>query len=356
MDHREKIKQLVKEGKINSNQAVSLLQSLKESENRREKILKQILVQKKQRQKNAWGFLCVWFMFVLVGISFLIFTVGNQRLSRDENKAILNFNQANNYLANNDYGQAIEYYKRGIRKAPNFSIGYALLGATYKSIYEKSNDQEMLRLSNEALDKASLLTTKIGGAKMTGAGLFFLAIFVLLVLSIISVVLLAFYNTLVRREEKVNVSWAQIGTLYQRRLDLIPALLETVREYAKHESTTLENVIKARNNAQNLIEKISGIAGSSKEKIKELIGSQQQIELGLGKVNALAERYPQLKADGHYLTMHKQIEETVNLITGARQKYNQVVKVYNAGLRLFPMNLMSTFFQFQPKVYFDKDK
>ncbi|MCK5393485.1 MAG: hypothetical protein KAI91_04045, partial [Candidatus Omnitrophica bacterium] len=98
MDHREKIKQLVKEGKINSNQAVSLLQSLKESENRREKILKQILVQKKQRQKNAWGFLCVWFMFVLVGISFLIFTVGNQRLSRDENKAILNFNQANNYL------------------------------------------------------------------------------------------------------------------------------------------------------------------------------------------------------------------------------------------------------------------
>ena len=91
------------------------------------------------------------------------------------------------------------------------------------------------------------------------------------------------------------------------------------------------------------------------EKVKKFLDLQGALDLGLGKINVLAEQYPDLKADTHYLTMQAQLEETEDKIAGERQKYNHRVQVYNSGLRLFPMNLMAAMFRFQAKGYFETE-
>lgn len=354
MDDRERIKKLVLEGKINSGQAVLLLNALKESEGRKEKIFGQVLLQKKKREKRMWGFLSIWALAVLIFVGAYIYIGGMQsKLGRDTYKALDCFNQAGVYLEKEEYPEAIKYCRKGIEQAPRFSLGYYFLGTVYKLVYEKTKDGLIKEKAITAFQKAKASkensNTKCG---MYKAAILFTSIFLILILGAISIVVLVLYNSLVKREEQVNEAWAQIGTLYQRKIDLIPALLEAVKNYAQHEKQALESVIEARANAQHAIEDTGGVALSNQEKLKEFLESQAKVTLGLGRLFALAENYPDLKANVHSLALQQQLEETEDKIVREREIYNKRVREYNSNIRYFPLNLIAGLFRFEPKEYF----
>ncbi len=183
---------------------------------------------------------------------------------------------------------------------------------------------------------------------MSGTGLTFLVIFFILVISVISVILIILYNKLVKWEESVNEAWAQVVTLYQRKVDLIPPLLEAVKDYSLHEKVTLESVTSMRSQAQKVIEKTE----QKVEKIEEIKKSQNALDKQLTKIRVLAEKYPDLKASVNFLKIQQQLEKTEDNIAQARQQYNTSVKNYNASMRLFPFSLMAMLFQSTSRDYF----
>ncbi len=356
MEERDKIKKMLKEGKIDSDQVELLVRALKESEERRKRIFHDVLNKRNERQRSIFGFLVIWVALILVGISVFLFIIGTHRLSRDVNKAMVYFNHANAMLLEGQYSRAIDYYKKGVCRAPSLPIGYSLLGMAYKIAYYETQDANMLTNANYALQKAELLIDKYkGDVHMSGVAVSFLIIFVVLVISVVSLFLLSLYNLLVKREEKANEAWAHLSALCQRKADLIPVLGEAVKGYASHEKDVLEAVISARSKLIDIIGEIGGIAEASKEKIREFVLSKTALDTGLGRINALAEQYPDLKSNENYLAMQKQIEVTEDEIANARKDYNHKVQIYNSGLRLFPLNIMAAMFQFQPKVYFEQE-
>jgi LemA protein len=346
MEDRERIRQMLKEGKINSDQATLLIQALKESEQRKEKMFQQIAGQKNRRERKVYGFLTWWLGLVFVSVCILIFIGSKQWLSRDIHKALNEFYQASVYLEKEDYTPAIEHLNKGIKKAPQFFLGYSLSGLTYRVLLEKTNDQTYQEKSIQALKKAVQL--KDDGRRnstMGTTGLVFLLIFFILIFSVTSIILFILYNILVKREEGANEAWAQAATQYQRKVDLIPALLEAVKNYASHENGTLEAVTHLRSQAQEVMEEMETNVG----KIEE---SQNALDKQLANIRVLAEKYPDLKANINFLTIQQQLEETEDKIAPARQIYNTQVKNYNVSLRLFPFNLMAALFQFPLKDYF----
>ncbi len=355
MDDRERIKKLILEGKINSDQAVLLLNALKESEGRRQKIFGQVLSQKKKREKRMWGFLSIWILSAIVFIiSIFMYTGGIQRrLGRDVYRALDYFNQASAYLEKEEYPEAIKYCKKGIEQAPRFSLGYSFLGAVYKLVYEKTKDGSIKEKEIAVFKKANESKENSNRrSKMNTVAILFTFIFLILILGAISIIVLVFYNGLVKREEQTNEAWAQVGTLYQRKIDLIPALLEAVKTYAEHEKQALESVIEARTKAQHVIEDTGGIALSNQEKLKEFLESQSKVALGLGRLFALVEKYPDLKANMHFFTLQQQLEEAEDKIVREREIYNNRVREYNSDIRCFPSNLIAGLFKFEPKEYF----
>jgi LemA protein len=353
----EKIQQLQDQGKINPEQAALLLAAVKESEERKEIIFCQVATKKQERQNKAWGFVSIWFVVILLSMSVLLYTFKTPVVNRDVSKALRNFNEASIYLGEIKYQKAMEVIKKGIEKAPDLSIGYSLLGTAYLGFLEMTGEanyrQEAHRAFNEAKTKA--LLEKEGG-KMNGTATLFLVIFMILVVSLIGLLFSVLYNLLIKREERVNESWAQIGTLLRRKTDLIPALLEVVKNYSGHEQNTLQGVINARNNAEKHSEKIAGIAESDENKLKDIETAYNALGAGIGTISGLAEQYPDLKADIHYKTMQEELRNTEDQLTFVRQRYNRAVRSYNASLKIFPYNLMAKMFDFQPKVYFSEEK
>lgn len=166
-----------------------------------------------------------------------------------------------------------------------------------------------------------------------------------LIIGIIVVVLVLYfitsYNGLVRLRNMVKDQWAQIDVLLKRRADLIPNLVETVKGYAKHESGTLEAVIAARNKAVN--------AKGAEDEMKangELTGA-------LNKLFALAESYPDLKANTNFMDLQNNLKETEDKISYARQFYNDAVLKYKNKLEVFPSNIVAGIFGFKPEPFFE---
>ena len=149
------------------------------------------------------------------------------------------------------------------------------------------------------------------------------------------------YNSLVRRRVQVQDSWAQIEVQLKRRHDLIPNLVETVKGYMGHERTTLENVTKARQQAVD----VSGIADRAQAE-NILTGALRQLF-------AVAENYPDLKANQNFLQLQEELTSTENKIAFARQFYNDTVMVYNTGLQVFPSNVVAGMFGFRSKPFFE---
>ena len=151
------------------------------------------------------------------------------------------------------------------------------------------------------------------------------------------------YNSLVARKVETDNSWSQINVQLQRRHDLTPNLVETVKGYAKHEQATLEKVIQARNQAIN--------AGSVPDKIQ----AENQLTSAMRGLLAIAEAYPDLKANQNFLALQEELTATENRIGFARQHYNDVVTQFNQALMQFPANVVARLFGFQAAAFFTLD-
>ena len=161
------------------------------------------------------------------------------------------------------------------------------------------------------------------------------------------------YNGLVSTQEKLNKSWANVENQYQRRADLIPNLVETVKGYAKHESGTLEAVIAARSKATQITVDPENL---TPEKLQEYQAAQGQLSSALGKLLMIQEAYPELKANQNFIELQAQLESTENRITVAREAFNNEVQEYNTMVRRFPKNIIAGLFGFERKATFEAEK
>ena len=158
------------------------------------------------------------------------------------------------------------------------------------------------------------------------------------------------YNQMVTLSESVDKQWSDVENVYQRRADLIPNLVATVKGYATHEKETLEGVINARAKAtQTTID-----AGNlTAEKMAAFQQAQEGLSSALSKLMVVVERYPDLKANQNFLELQSQLEGTENRITVERRKFNEAARIYNTYIKLFPKNILANMFGFDPKPYFE---
>jgi LemA protein len=160
------------------------------------------------------------------------------------------------------------------------------------------------------------------------------------------------YNTLVQLDEQVKSQWAQVQNVYQRRADLIPNLVNTVKGVAKFEQETLTKVMEARAKATSVNVDPGKL---TPESIQQFQAAQGQLSQSLGRLLAVVEAYPDLKSNQNFLELQSQLEGTENRITTERQKFNQVTQEYNAKIRSFPSNLTASMFGFSQKGYFQAE-
>jgi LemA protein len=158
------------------------------------------------------------------------------------------------------------------------------------------------------------------------------------------------YNSMIEKQEAVDEKWAQVENVYQRRADLIPNLVATVKGYAKHESQTLENVIAVRARATQITIDPNKL---TPENIQKFQAAQDGLSTALGKLMMITENYPDLKANQNFLDLQAQLEGTENRISTERRKFNEAVKDYNTYIRKFPNNLTASMFGFEKKAYFE---
>ncbi|NLI72241.1 MAG: LemA family protein [Bacteroidales bacterium] len=178
----------------------------------------------------------------------------------------------------------------------------------------------------------------------------------LIILGILAVLFLwgvGGYNGLVASQESLNKAWANVENQYQRRADLIPNLVETVKGYAKHESGTLEAVVNARSKATQMTVDPNNL---TPEKLQEFQAAQGELSNALGRLLLLREAYPDLKANQNFQELQKQLEGTENRITVARDAFNQEVQNYNTLVRRFPKNILAKIFGFDRKPTFEAEK
>ncbi len=158
------------------------------------------------------------------------------------------------------------------------------------------------------------------------------------------------YNSMVTQDESVNAAWSQVENVYQRRADLIPNLVATVKGYASHEQETLEGVISARSKATQITVDAENLTPEALEKYQK---AQGELGSALGKLLSITENYPDLKANENFLSLQSQLEGTENRITVERQKYNEGARSYNTLIRTFPKTIIANMFGFDKKPYFE---
>ena len=160
------------------------------------------------------------------------------------------------------------------------------------------------------------------------------------------------YNGLVGQDEEVNNKWSNVETQYQRRSDLIPNLVSTVKGYAQHESKTLEAVMAARSQATQV--KIDP-SNCTPQQLAQYQKAQGDVTNALGKLLAITENYPDLKANQNFLELQSQLEGTENRITVARKDFNDAAKEYNVAIRRFPKSIIAGICGFDKKAYFEAE-
>ncbi len=157
------------------------------------------------------------------------------------------------------------------------------------------------------------------------------------------------YNALVQKDEQVKKAWSQVENQYQRRADLIPNLVETVKGYADFEKSTLQAVVEARANATRVTLQADELTPENLQRYEQAQGA---LGSALGRLLAVAENYPNLKANENFINLQTQLEGTENRIAVERKNFNEVVGEYNAYVRRFPTNLYAGMLGFSQKAYF----
>jgi len=160
------------------------------------------------------------------------------------------------------------------------------------------------------------------------------------------------YNSLVKADENVNLKWGNVQSDYQRRADLIPNLVSTVKGVADFEKSTLTAVIEARAQATQMKVDASNL---TPEKLKQFQAAQGQLGSALGRLMVISENYPQLKANENFRDLQAQLEGTENRIKVARNDFNQAVQEFNSSIRTFPNNILSGMFGFHVRIYFESE-
>lgn len=175
-------------------------------------------------------------------------------------------------------------------------------------------------------------------------------IIIIAVVAVIVIWAVSMYNGLVTMDESVNSQWANVKTQYQRRADLIPNLVNTVKGYASHEKETLEGVVEARSKATQMQVNANDL---TPEKLAEYQKAQGAVTSALGKLLAITENYPDLKANQNFLELQAQLEGTENRINVARTNFNNAAQAYNTAIRRFPKSLFASMFGFDKHAYFE---
>ncbi len=174
------------------------------------------------------------------------------------------------------------------------------------------------------------------------------AIIVIVVIIVLAVLFfVVMYNGLVKRRNRVDQAWSQIGVQLERRHDLIPNLVETVKGYASHERGTLEAVVQARNNAVQAQQQAGPEQQAQAENV--LTGALRQLF-------ALSEAYPDLKANQNFLSLQEELTSSEDRISYARQFYNDSVQTFNTAIQTFPRNVIAGMFNFQPRQFFQSEQ
>ncbi|MCK4641189.1 MAG: LemA family protein [Candidatus Marinimicrobia bacterium] len=178
---------------------------------------------------------------------------------------------------------------------------------------------------------------------------------VLIVVLVVLLMIFSFfkktYNSLVTMEENVNQSWAQVSNQYQRRADLIPNLVQTVKGYAAHEKETFMAVTEARAKVGQM--SISPEVLNNPAAFQQFQQAQGALSSALSRLMVVVEKYPDLKANQNFLALQSQLEGTENRIAVERKRFNQSVQLYNTTIRRFPTNMLAGMYGFEKKLYFE---
>ena len=175
-------------------------------------------------------------------------------------------------------------------------------------------------------------------------------IIILVILAIVVVWGITGYNGLVKSDEAVSTAWSNVENQYQRRADLIPNLVNTVKGYAAHEQETLDAVVAARARATQVTVDAENM---TPEMLQQYQKSQGEVGAALGRLLAVAESYPGLKANTNFLELQAQLEGTENRISVERRNFNEVAKQHNTSIRTFPRNILAGMFGFEKRPYFE---
>lgn len=161
------------------------------------------------------------------------------------------------------------------------------------------------------------------------------------------------YNAIISAEEGVNTAWSQVENQYQRRADLIPNLVETVKGYAAHESETLEGVVAARTKATQVT---IDPTNATPEQLAAYQNAQGELSQALGRLLAISENYPDLKANENFKALQSQLEGTENRITVARNNFNETARTFNTIIRRFPTNIIANMMDAEKRPYFEANE
>ncbi len=161
------------------------------------------------------------------------------------------------------------------------------------------------------------------------------------------------YNTMVIANETVDEKWAQVENVYQRRADLIPNLVATVKGYASHEQETLQGVVEARAKATSTTIDAGNMDAASLQKFQ---AAQSGLSSALSRLMVVVEKYPDLKANENFIQLQAQLEGTENRITVERMRFNEAAKVYNLSIKVFPNNMLAGMFGFDKRAYFTAEE
>ena len=161
------------------------------------------------------------------------------------------------------------------------------------------------------------------------------------------------YNGMVKMDESVSTAWSNVENQYQRRTDLIPNLVNTVKGYAAHEKETFEAVVSARSKATQMTVDPENL---TPEKLQQYQKAQGEIGAALGRLLAITENYPELKANENFKELQAQLEGTENRISVERRNFNEVARTYNTSIRTFPKSILAGMFGFDKRPYFEAEE
>ena len=175
----------------------------------------------------------------------------------------------------------------------------------------------------------------------------------IVVICAIAIWLISSYNGMVKMEEEVSSAWSNVENQYQRRADLIPNLVNVVKGYASHEKETFEAVVSARSKATQVTVDPENL---TPEKLQEYQKAQGELGATLGRLLAITESYPELKANENFKELQAQLEGTENRISVERRNFNEIARTYNSAIRTFPRSIIAGMFGFEKRPYFEAEE